>query len=88
LIAFLKLSAQSCNNGIGKLVYEKVSDYKLNGIARFGTNKAIKEVVRINSFSSILNITSLYVIFILILDNKKRASDQSNGRMYTSVPRR
>jgi hypothetical protein len=88
LIEFEKLSAQSCNNGIGKLVYEKVSDYKLNGIARFGTNKALKEVVRISSFFLYFEITSLNVIFILIIDNEKRASDQSIGRMYTSVPRR
>ncbi|CAG2110953.1 unnamed protein product, partial [Medioppia subpectinata] len=42
--------AQSCNNGIGKLVYEKVVDYKLNGISRFGNKNGgqPKEVITRN----------------------------------------
>ncbi|XP_054162309.1 uncharacterized protein LOC128960262 [Oppia nitens] len=40
--------AQSCNNGLGKLVYEKVVDYKLNGNVGFGTNQITKEVITKN----------------------------------------
>lgn len=37
------LSAQSCNNGVGKLVYEKIADYKLS--AGFGGGRQRVELV-------------------------------------------
>ncbi|RWS17091.1 hypothetical protein B4U79_05993 [Dinothrombium tinctorium] len=37
----------SCNNGVGKLVYEKVSDYRLNGVQTFG-NKPDREIINRN----------------------------------------
>ncbi|KAI1289876.1 hypothetical protein HDE_08746 [Halotydeus destructor] len=35
--------AQSCNNGLGRLVYEKVSDYKMSTV--FANNKATNETI-------------------------------------------
>lgn len=40
------IAAQTCNNGAGKLVYEKVADYKLSGTSISNYNsKAPKELV-------------------------------------------
>ncbi|RWS29725.1 uncharacterized protein B4U80_08834, partial [Leptotrombidium deliense] len=65
---------QSCNNGQGKLVYEKISDYRLSGLQTFG-NKPDREICWKNALEGVRKIRfhQLTVVIRLILHQENGA---------------